>query len=85
MWLEAASTEDFTLTSTFSGDAWKSMPDRDAKETLFGRGEIEFFDQHFDLSIILHSSGDEKISFDAHFGMLQRPCVWEYVWISKYR
>jgi len=73
LWLEAASTEEFTLTSKFTGGAWQPMPDKEAKDTLFGRWDNEFFDQEFDLSIILHSSGNEEINFDAHFGVLQRP------------
>lgn len=73
LWLEAASTKEFTLTSKFTGGVFQRMPDREDKETLFGRWDSEFFGQEFDLSITLHLSGDEKINFDSHCGMLQRP------------
>jgi len=73
LWLEAASTKEFTLTSKFTGGMFIPMADREAKETLFGQESNEFFGQDFDLSITLHLSGDEKINFDAHCGMLQRP------------
>lgn len=70
LWLKAASTKEFTLTKL----NWVFEDgENDVKKDLLGRGDVEIFQWGFDLSIILHSSGDEKINFDAHCGVLQRP------------
>lgn len=75
LWLEAASTDAFTLTSNFESSSWEaSVDDEMSKKIVLGQAGDEYFNMRFDATIVLHKAAlDKRIDLDIHFGVLQRP------------